>query len=165
MATPALYLQPLIGFAQWHLGRGESAAAVLAMLERHPDYGALSLTNRQTAVEQALVNLLATHMATGPMATRPVVEAFGKILPTSEAVGYRIIAEVVLDNGGTKHVTVTVNAPPDMSPVDVLNAARESIDNGMYRPHSGSTAIGHVGVAGIAGVYEGGLQGPNLNLM
>lgn len=165
MAVPPNKLQNLIGYAMNLLGKGNSVEQVESYMEQHRTYSLMSPEDRATAIRYALSNQLATQLIPTLGTTPNFASLLGKIIPTAENVGVRVVATVE-DQAGRQHdISITVNVPPDWSPADVLELARNQIESGQYRPHTGNqypTQI--VGDPYIVGIYEGGTENANVTV-
>lgn len=165
MAVPPRYLNPLVGYAMFQIGKGLDEEAVLAKMELAPSLPFTTDANRREAYRLATQNMLATDLATGPMYTRPLAESFGRILATEEPVGVRFVATMLDPNGGEHSVMVTINVRPDTTPEQIAALARAHLESGQYRPHTGNQYPTTFAVGGIVSIVEGGHEAPNLDLM
>lgn len=76
------YLRPLVGYAMWHLQRGESRDRVLELFAQDPRYGGLPSSDWNAALDQAVLNVVASDRLGFLRPEAPIAIAFAPEAPS-----------------------------------------------------------------------------------
>lgn len=155
-------LRPVIGYAQYHLERGKTPSQVVAQLKRTHRYGDLAEEDLRRAVAQARANLVATHRLAGPRTGRTFIDAFKGTVEPGDTVGVRVVMIGIMRSGKMESFSVTVNAPAQADPRDVLLFARDWAVSGGLAARGRGTEPVEVEHAEITSVQPYGFRNPTL---
>jgi hypothetical protein len=93
---------------------------------------------------------------------------FGTGIGPQERIGVRVVLEIEYtggpDRGATDVKSVTVNASPDQTQEEVLAAAVEYAESGQLGRRTGKAYPIQVVEARVEFIYQGGLEGPSLEI-
>jgi hypothetical protein len=157
-------LKPPIGFALWHLQRGETPANVLSRLANDNRYRYLSAEKLQQALDQAVRNNSATARMRIGRYSRNLATAFiGGVLQT-DVIGVRIGVPEGQGNPNAWHGSITVNAPASMSIEEVEAEVKRRIAAGGMEARGRDTLAGNMDDAFAYQLIEGGLDSPAIDL-
>jgi hypothetical protein len=163
MAIPQGGLQPLIGYAMQALGiEGATVDSVEAQMQRIAGDRGWPVSLIQEAISWAIDNRAATLAARTVDASRTLADALGKIIPTGEPVGVRVVFVVsVAGLGLERHyetVSVVINVSPDTSPDQAIQIAAQYWLQTADRNRYGNPVIMTERSPGIVAVFEGGYE-------
>lgn len=154
------YSIPLVGFAQWHLARGESQADTLERISADPRYAGIDPEVIALSIEQAQRNVDATQRLDDAGGGFTMGEAYLRFGGAPQTVGARVVVVITLPDGHQEQGSVTVNARDASTIKQVLDTAVQFVESGGLTQRAGRNYTGIVEVAYIAQLIEGGIDNP-----
>lgn len=155
-----IHAMSLIGFAQWHLSRGEPEEDVLARIAADYRFAHYDPATIDTAVGFAQINVRAQNTANAPGYKGTLAEAFGGEPQAGALVGVRVVMDLQYPDGHMEQVSLVINAGNYYTAGDVVAEAKRLVSLGQLGSRSGraypSEIVGEPKVILVAG----GLQGP-----
>jgi len=124
--TPSFY-QGMIGFALWHLSRGEDFAEVEGKVFAKPEFIGISDTDKHRAMDEALRDWNATKKMARARKPKSIAAAFGDDPDSTKLYGVRFIFPEGRTPSGGRPGSIPLNVPGWMTIEDVKEAIKESI--------------------------------------
>ena len=159
-----IYASSIVGYAMWHLLRGESVDDVTARIDADYRFAGIDPGVIRASVEQAVVNAAATQRAEVANLDTTLAETFFRFVPTGETVGVRAIMTLQFPDGHSETISVVVNASETATLAEALDAATAFVDSGGLSTRTGRAYIGTVIASSVAQVFAGGYANPAITI-
>lgn len=132
MPAPGLpeYLDPVIGFVQWHIARGMSIADASDLARANPDFAHVSPSEFIAADRQAYANFSASRSVWELAPDEPIRPVGFPGAQAGESMGLRVVVGVEFPDGHIEIASVMVDVITNLSKQDIETAVRHWIDNG-----------------------------------
>jgi hypothetical protein len=156
---------PLMGFALWHLQRGETLETVTALIAEKPEFGGIPQARIDEAIAAAQENLLTTELAAELKGSQNLGEATGQVIASDTVFGVRVQLTHVDQFGNLRIASVVLNATAGSTVQSILDAAEEYANSGALAQRTGHASPGTFGDPQIFQVVAGGLPGAVIGVL
>ena len=150
--------ESVVGFAMWHLSRGDTIDDVRTRIDADPRYVDIDPTVIDQSINRALRNVVARTAANAADENAPIGLAIFGTANRALVAGVRVLIEMRMPQGHTENMSVVINVHGNLTRKQIIDRIKAMADAGQIAFQSGRAYRGTAADVSIGAVFMGGYQ-------